>query len=69
MHRNNGGFLGSYRKWFKSIGLYGQKWRWHLKVGKFDRSTVVNFWEGLNKWFFNYSDGSVEYQALEQSTG
>ena len=44
MHRNKGGFLGSYGQWFKSIGLYGQKWKWHLKVGKFDCSSVVNFW-------------------------
>ena len=53
MHRNKGGFLGSYGQWFKSIGLYGQKWKWHLKVGKFDCSSVVNFWWDLNECFLS----------------
>ena len=40
-HGFKGGFLRPYGLWFKSIGLYGQKWTWHLKVGKFDFLSVV----------------------------
>ena len=69
MHRSKGGFLQSYGQWFKSIGLYGQKWKWHLKVSKFDRSSRVNLRQGLTNAFLKFNDGSAEYSALEQSTG
>ena len=69
MHRSKGGFLQSYGQWFKSIGLYGQKWKWHLKVSKFDRSSLVNLRQGRTNTFLKFNDGSAEYSALEQSTG
>ena len=61
-HGFKGGFLRPYGLWFKSIGLYGQKWKWHLKVVKFDFMSVV-----LNDLIncFKFNDGSVEYSALE----
>ena len=34
VNRANGGLFRSYGTWFLSIGLSGQKWKTHMKVGK-----------------------------------
>ena len=37
VNRANGGLLRSYGTWFLSIGLSGQKWKTHMKVGKCEK--------------------------------
>ena len=32
VNKANGGFLAQYGTWFMSIGLSGQKWKWHFQV-------------------------------------
>ena len=43
VNRLNGGLFASYGTFFMSLGLSGQKWKWHLEIGKildmFSRST------------------------------
>ena len=34
VNRINGGLFASYGTFFMSLGLSGQKWKWHLEVGK-----------------------------------
>ena len=33
VNRANGGLLASYGTFFMSLGLSGEKWKWHLEVG------------------------------------
>ena len=35
VNRVNGGLFASCGTFFMSLGLSGQKWKWHLEVGKF----------------------------------
>ena len=41
VNRANGGFFRSYGSWFMSIGLSGQKWKTHMKVGKYKNDSVA----------------------------
>ena len=34
VNQASGGFFASYGTWFLSIGLSGQKWKWHMQVGR-----------------------------------
>ena len=34
VNRVNGGLFASYGTFFMSLGLSGEKWKWHLEVGK-----------------------------------
>ena len=42
VNRANGGLFRSYGTWFLSIGLSGQKWKTHMKVGKSSNAVVKN---------------------------
>lgn len=40
VNRANGGLFRSYGTWFLSIGLSGQKWKTHMKVGELKITTL-----------------------------
>ena len=43
VNRMNGGLFASYGTFFMSLGLSGQKWKWHLEVGKILETLILEF--------------------------
>ena len=40
VNRENGGLFASYGTFFMSLGLSGQKWKWHLEVGQAKKQII-----------------------------